>query len=80
MSLKKHLDAIKAKSNPSAEAAAVMQRTRQDLAASGLVEQTPKPGDKAPDFVLPNIYGDQVSTAKILEKGPLVLHFYRGGW
>ncbi len=80
MSLKEHLSAIRSKSNPPPEIAAVMQRTRDDLAASGLAEKAPKAGEKAPEIILPNIYGDTVDTAKIIEKGPLVLHFYRGGW
>ena len=80
MSLKDHLSAIKSKSNPPPEVAAVMQRTKNDLAASGLAEKVPKAGDQAPGIILPNIYGDTVDSGKILEKGPLVLHFYRGGW
>ena len=80
MSLKDHLNAIKSKSSPPPEVAAVMQRTKDDLAASGLADKAPKAGEKAPEFTLSNIYGDSVSSTKILEKGPLVLHFYRGGW
>ncbi|MBO2944338.1 AhpC/TSA family protein [Paenibacillus sp. F411] len=37
-------------------------------------------GEEAPDFVLPNAAGNQVSLYKQLEKGPVVLTFYRGGW
>ncbi len=80
MSLKDHLSAIKAKSSPPPEVAAVMQRSKDDLKASGLAEKAPQAGEKAPNIILPNIYGDTVDTGKILEKGPLVLHFYRGGW
>jgi len=80
MSLKEQLAAIKAKSNPPAAAKEIMLRTRADLAASGLAGQTPKIGEPAPEVTLPNIYGDIVSSAKLLSHGPLVLHFYRGGW
>ncbi len=80
MSLKEHLAAIKSKSSPPPEVAAIMQRSRDDLAKSGLAEKVPGVGERAPEFVLPNIYGDQVNSARIIEKGPLVLHFYRGGW
>ena len=80
MSLKEHLSAIKEKSSPPAETAAIMQRTKDDLAASGLIETVPKPGDIAPEVTLPNIYGDTVSIAKLLTRGPVILHFYRGGW
>ncbi|MDH5649111.1 MAG: AhpC/TSA family protein, partial [Gammaproteobacteria bacterium] len=37
-------------------------------------------GDKAPDFVLPGVNGNPVQLGKLLEKGPVVLSFYRGGW
>ncbi len=80
MSLNDKLAAIKAGSNPPADAAAVMQKTKEDLIASGLHEKTLKQGDPAPTFELPNIYGDMVSSTKLLQAGPVVLHFYRGGW
>ena len=35
-----------------------------------------KPGAKAPDFVLPNEKGEEVSLTDILEAGPIVLYFY----
>ena len=80
MSLKEQLATIKAKSNPPDSAKSVMLRTRAELAASGLADQAPKAGDPAPEVTLPNIYGDTVSSVKILSHGPLVLHFFRGGW
>ena len=39
-----------------------------------------KPGDKAPDFVLPNAKGEQVSLSSELKRGKVVLTFYRGVW
>jgi len=80
MSLKEHLTAIKTKSNPPPEVAKIMLRTKADLAASGLADKVPKAGDAAPEFTLPNIYGDTLHSTKLLGQGPLVLHFYRGGW
>ncbi len=35
-----------------------------------------QPGSKAPDFVLPNERGEDVSLIDMLEQGPLVLYFY----
>ncbi len=35
-----------------------------------------KPGAKAPDFVLPNENGEEVSLTDILKTGPIVLYFY----
>jgi peroxiredoxin len=37
-------------------------------------------GDKAADFTLPNAKGGQTSLADLLDEGPVVLNFYRGGW
>ncbi len=35
-----------------------------------------KPGSKAPEFVLPDSDGNEVSLAALLRKGPLILYFY----
>ncbi len=49
-----------------------------------LHQQLPEPGlkvgEKAPDFVLPNAYGKPVRLYDQLEKGPVILTFYRGAW
>jgi peroxiredoxin len=39
-----------------------------------------KAGDKAPDFTGYDQTGKQVELKKLLEKGPVVLFFYRGKW
>ncbi len=39
-----------------------------------------KVGDIAPDFTLPNVDGAPRNLYKLLEQGPIVLSFYRGGW
>jgi hypothetical protein len=62
------------------DALAVMDKATDELLRSGIVEQSLKPGESAPDFVLPNALGKEVSLAGLLNKGPLVLSFYRGGW
>jgi peroxiredoxin len=58
---------------------AVMQRSANELA-----EQLPDPGlkvdERAPDFTLPNAFGKPVSLSTQLDKGPVVLSFYRGAW
>lgn len=41
---------------------------------------TLKKGDKAPSFILPNATGKMVSLSNLLEKGRLVIIFYRGTW
>ena len=37
-------------------------------------------GDVAPDFVLPDALGRPIALAAALERGPVVLTFYRGEW
>jgi peroxiredoxin/YHS domain-containing protein len=49
-------------------------------AATSLPAAPMNVGDKAPDFTLPDATGKQVSLASMLEKGPVVLTWYRGGW
>lgn len=37
-------------------------------------------GQKAPDFTLTNANGHERTLSKMLEKGPVILTFYRGSW
>ncbi|MDY6978844.1 MAG: peroxiredoxin-like family protein [Pseudomonadota bacterium] len=57
----------------------IMQQAGKDLAAD-----MPDPGldvgMKAPDFTLPNAFGEPVSLYGQLKNGPVVLVFYRGAW
>ena len=39
-----------------------------------------KVDEKAPNFELPNAQGKSISLANALEKGPVVITFYRGSW
>jgi hypothetical protein len=62
------------------EKLAIMDRCTEDLARSGIIQSALKQGDTAPAFVLPNATGTMVSLTELLERGPVVLSFYRGGW
>ncbi len=59
---------------------AVMDRATAALSESGITDSALKPGDTAPEFVLPNALGKPVALTAMLEKGPVVLSYYRGGW
>src|SRR5580658_4227885 len=61
-------------------ALAVMDAETSRLAASGLTAHALKVGDTVPDFILPNAQGEPVRLRGLLEKGPVVIVFYRGGW
>ena len=43
-------------------------------------ENAPRPGDPMPPFILPDVTGRLVSLTSLLEKGPVVVMFYRGHW
>lgn len=47
---------------------------------SQIVENAKQVGEKAPNFTLTNASGNKVELYKYLEKGPVILIWYRGGW
>jgi peroxiredoxin len=63
-----------------AEPAAVMEGHIEFLRESGAVDQILKSGAKAPPFTLKNQNGEDVSSVDLLNRGPLVVSFTRGGW
>lgn len=74
----------KGKNNPKASKFApedmqVMQDAQSDL-ASRMPAPGLRPGSRAPDFSLPNAFGKKISLQQYLDKGPVVLTFYRGAW
>lgn len=58
----------------------IMQSATEKLIKSGIVENCLKEGDKMPAFSLPNAINETVSSSILLNNGPLVINFYRGGW
>lgn len=59
---------------------AVLDQVVADLKARGVEFGALRAGQAAPDFVLPNHLGRSVSLYESLERGPVVLLFYRGEW
>lgn len=57
-----------------------MTKATQDLVDKHLSEKAPKKGEVIPNFNLPNSKGTTISLADVLEKGKVVISFYRGGW
>jgi thiol-disulfide isomerase/thioredoxin len=57
-----------------------LDRETEALLQSGIIKNSLQVGQKAPDFTLPNATGGEVSLSGLLEKGPVVLSFYRGEW
>ncbi len=52
----------------------------QAIVSAKVVETARKVGDVAPDFTLNDSKGNPVTLSGELEKGPVVLTWYRGGW
>lgn len=51
-----------------------------ELSASGVTQSSLKAGDRIPAFMLPDAEGRLVSSTELLERGPLVVSFFRGDW
>jgi hypothetical protein len=62
------------------QALEIMARSGEQLQNSGIADQAMKVGDKAPDFSLSNTSERDVSLRVLLERGPVVLSFFRGAW
>jgi peroxiredoxin len=57
-----------------------MHRATAELIASGAAARALQVGAAAPAFTLADAEGRPVSSATLLEQGPLVVTFYRGVW
>lgn len=62
------------------ENVAIMHQATKELEVSGIGKGILKVGDKAPEFSLPNQKGKIISSEELLQKGNLVITFYRGVW
>lgn len=62
------------------EDAALIKKTTDELIQSGIASKCLLQGDKAPDFALPNAKAELVHFSQLLERGPVVVTFYRGVW
>ena len=62
------------------EKVAILHRSFDDLARSGILDRILKKGDRAPDFTLKSSNGADVSLSRLLKTGLVVLAFYRGHW
>jgi peroxiredoxin len=57
-----------------------MRRATAELINSGAALNALKIGDRAPAFELDDADGERFASAQSLERGPLVVTFYRGFW
>lgn len=82
MSLQEKLDAASAAFKASAppEAVEAIHRAVAELKESDIADRVVGVGDTAPGFELPNTGGETVRSSELLDRGPLVVTFYRGVW
>jgi peroxiredoxin len=81
MTLQEELDALRLKVQGNTEGAAPGHTEFvQNIQNSGKLEQVPRLGDVAPGFVLPDDKGDIIESSTLLQKGPLIISFFRGDW
>jgi peroxiredoxin len=58
----------------------VVRNTIERLRAARIAEQSLCVGEILPDFALPDAGGTLVTSDELLDRGPLVLAFFRGAW
>jgi len=82
MTLKQKIEAYKEGFKKKAPQAAqeIMRRATNDLQNSPQMINTIKVGDMAPDFSLKNTANNDIVLSDLLDRGPVVLSFYRGRW
>ncbi|TDY27083.1 peroxiredoxin [Paraburkholderia sp. BL6665CI2N2] len=82
MKLQEQLDNFRAefaRTAPSGRAALYEARI-EELRASFVLDHAVGVGDEAPDFSLLDVHDNRVSLSLLLQRGPVVVTFYRGGW
>jgi peroxiredoxin len=81
MGLQQQLDAFKAEFARTAPVGrpALYEAKIEELRASFALERAIRTGDLAPDFTLPDAQRRDVSLGSMLNAGPAVVTFYRGG-
>ena len=82
MGLQQQLAAFKAEFARTAPVGrpALYEAKIEELRASFAVERAIRTGDLALGFTLPDVQGRGVSLGSLLEAGPAIVTFYRGGW
>lgn len=82
MKLQEKLNAMKKESIATIppEKVAILLQATEELVRSGIADKAIKVGEPFPEFALPDVKGNVVSSKDLLAKGPLALSFYRGVW
>lgn len=82
MSLKAQIDAynVQKEAKLPADVLALMDTTNEDLIAQHIKDNALQIGAKVENFSLVNHNGESIELNDLLNKGPVIVSFYRGGW
>ena len=80
MELRKKLDGFRANFEADIERKTILDNEAVRVKRTGAEDQALKMGQRAPDFTLPDMAGNQVSLAQLRAGRPVALVFYRGLW
>lgn len=79
--IQKQIDERRASGKPRSDADKKMTQEMFDkIIQSHILDNVLKTGDKAIDFTLPNAVEKPVTLSELLDEGPVILTWYRGGW
>ncbi len=80
--LEKKLETMKAKFKEKAPPAVqkLFKKGLKDVRNTGIEKKARQKGQKAIMFALPDSKGNMVKLEELLEDGPVVINWYRGGW
>jgi hypothetical protein len=70
----------RSRANLGEERFAAIATAVDELRAAGAARSAPRVGERAPDFSLPNLHGDEIRLGDVLGRRACVLAFYRGAW
>ncbi|MDO6547024.1 peroxiredoxin-like family protein [Pseudoalteromonas carrageenovora] len=82
MSLKAQIDAynVQKEAKLPADVLALMDTTNEELIAQHIKDNALQIGAKVENFTLANHNGESIELNDLLNKGPVIVSFYRGGW
>ncbi|ARU55405.1 redoxin superfamily protein [Oleiphilus messinensis] len=82
MSLEQELNQFKSQflNQVDDETQSIMAEATAELSASDIEKLAVQVGSQLLEFTLPDQHGNQVTLSTLLQSGPLVVSFYRGGW
>jgi hypothetical protein len=80
MELQQQLDGFRANFEADIDRKTRLDREALRVKHAGVEARALKAGQRAPDFTLPDMAGNQVTLAQLCAEGPLALIFYRGLW